>query len=188
MGNPAKRRDTYADLAAVPDGFVAEIINGSLWASPRPGSRHARANTVLASELGGPFDRGRGGPGGWIILMEPELHVGDGEVIVPDMAGWRRERMPELPDAPSFDLAPDWVCEVLSPQSTETRDREEKMPIYAREGVSHLWLVNPTTQTLEAYGLDCERWVLLGTWSGDKTVRVKPFDAIGLELAALWSR
>ena len=188
MGNPAKRRATYDDLIDVPEHLVAEIINGTLHASPRPASPHARANTVLASKLGGPFDLDDGGPGGWLFLAEPELHLSDGDVLVPDMAGWRRERMPVMPETAGFTLAPDWVCEVLSPKSTETRDREEKMPTYAREGVGHVWLVNPTTQTLEAYALDRERWVLLGTWSGDKKVRVKPFDAIELDLAALWSR
>ena len=110
------------------------------------------------------------------------------DVIVPDMAGWRRERMPVMPETAAFTLAPDWVGEVLSPQSTEAREREEKMPIYALEGASSLWFVNPTTQTLEAYVLDRERWTLLGTWSGDKKVRAAPFDAIELDLAALWSR
>lgn len=172
----------------MPDHLVAEIINGTLVTSPRPGAPHARANSVLNTKLGGPFDLGDGGgPGGWVLLAEPELHLGP-DVIVPDMAGWRRERMPVMPETAAFTLAPDWVGEVLSPQSTEARDREEKMPIYAREGVSHLWLVNPTTQTLEAYALDRERWTLLGTWSGNKKVRATPFDAIELDLAALWSR
>ncbi len=188
MGNTAKRRATHEDLLTVPDHLVAEIVNGNLVTSPRPGSVHARANTILGTKLGGAFDSGGGdGPGGWVILAEPELHLG-GDVLVPDMAGWRRERMPAMPETAAFSLAPDWVGEVLSPQSTETRDREEKMPIYAREGVSHLWLLNPTTRTLEAYALERERWTVLGTWSGDKKVAVKPFDAIELDLAALWSR
>ena len=188
MGNTAKRRATHEDLLALPENLVGEIINGNLVTSPRPGSQHASATTNLASELVGPFRFGKGGgPGGWVILAEPELHLG-GDVLVPDIAGWRRERMPVMPETAAFTLAPDWVCEVLSPQSTEARDREEKMPLYAREEVGHLWLVNPTAQTLEAFMLERERWVLLGTWSGDKKVRVKPFDAIELDLAALWSR
>jgi len=187
MGSAAKRRATYEDLLAVPDHLVGEIISGNLVTSPRPGSTHARAAGKLATKLGRPFDDGEDGPGGWILLPEPELHL-SGEAYVPDLAGWRRERMPVMPETAAFTLAPDWVCEVLSPESTETRDREEKMPAYAREGVSHLWLVKPKTQTLEAYALDREHWVVLGTWSGDKKVRIKPFDAIELDLAALWSR
>jgi Uma2 family endonuclease len=188
MGEPATRRATYEELVAVPDHLVAEIINGTLVTSPRPGSSHARAAGKLGTKLGRPFDDGEDGPGGWILLPEPELHLQD-DVVVPGMAGWRRERMPVMPETAAFTLVPDWICEVLSPTSTEARDREEKMPLYAREGVGHLWLVNPTSKTLEAYVIDDRaRWVLLGTWSGDKKVRVKPFDAVELELAALWSR
>ena len=187
MGDTAKRRATYEDLVDVPDHLVAEIINGALVTSPRPGSPHARAATKLTTRLGRPFDDGEDGPGGWLLLVEPELHLGV-DVLVPDMAGWRRERMPVMPETPAFTLAPDWVCEVLSPESTETRDRREKMPIYAREGVGHLWLVNAINKTLEAYALERVRWVLLGTWAGDEKARVKPFDAIELDLAALWSR
>ena len=188
MRNTAERRATYDDLLALPDHVVGEIINGTLVTAPRPGASHASAATALTSELVGPFRFGKGGgPGGWVLLAEPELHL-SGDVIVPDMAGWRRERMPVIPDTAAFTMAPDWVCEVLSPASTEARDREEKMPVYARDGVGHLWLVNAVAKTLEAYGLERDRWVLLGTWSGDKKVRVKPFDAIELDLAALWSR
>src|ERR1700690_1278142 len=147
MGDPAKRRATYEDLLAVPDRRVAEIIDGVLVTMPRPAALHAWASSSLGGELHGPFMRGRGGPGGWILLDEPELHL-HGDVLVPDLAGWRRERMPELPDAPAFELAPDWVCEVLSP-STAATDRAQKMPIYAREGVGHAWLVGPIARTPE---------------------------------------
>lgn len=186
MGDPAKRRATYDDLCAVPEHLVAEIINGNLVTQPRPAFPHARAAGKLGTKLGRPFDDGEDGPGGWVLLPEPELHL-HGEVVVPDMAGWRRERMPVIPSTASTTLAPDWVCEVLSPESTETRDREEKMPLYAREGVGYLWLVNPIRQTLEAYRLEREHWLVLGTWSGDRRVRVQPFEAIELELAALWA-
>jgi Uma2 family endonuclease len=186
MGEPAKRRATYEDLLAVPKHLVAEIIDGNLVTQPRPASRHARAATSLSGELHGPFDRGKGGPGGWIILHEPELHL-HGDILVPDLAGWRRTRMPELPDAAAFELAPDWVCEVLSP-STAATDRAEKMPIYARERVAHLWLVDPIARTLEALVLDGARWSLLGTWRDDAKVRVEPFEAFELELGGLWAR
>jgi Uma2 family endonuclease len=186
MGDPAKRRATYEDLLAAPKNMVAEIINGVLHTQPRPASPHARAASRLGAELDGPFDRGRGGPGGWVLLDEPELHL-HGDVLVPDMAGWRRERMPEMPHAAAFELAPDWICEMLSP-STGATDRAEKMPIYAREHVPFAWLVDPLLRTLEAYRLESSRWVQLGVWRDDARVRVEPFEAHELELAALWAR
>jgi Uma2 family endonuclease len=186
MGRPANKRATYADLMEVPSHLVAEIVDGELITSPRPALAHARASSRLGIDLGGPFDRGRGGPGGWIILDEPELHLG-GDVLVPDLAGWRRERMPTVPDVVGCELAPDWLCEVVS-SSTERMDRARKMPIYAREKVPHLWLVNPLSQTLEAYELRGGMWTLLATHQGDTLVRVPPFDAIELELGALWAR
>jgi Uma2 family endonuclease len=186
MADAARRRATYDDLGSVPEHLVAEIINGELVTSPRPASPHARASSSLGGELYGPFDRGKNGPGGWVILDEPELHL-HGDVLVPDLGGWRRERMPELPEAAAFELPPDWVCEVLSP-STAARDRADKMPIYLREQVAFVWLVDPGTQTLEAYKLDGTAYRMLGAWRANAVVHVEPFDAFGLELAALWSR
>lgn len=186
MGEPAKRRATYDDLLAVPDHLVAEIINGTLVTMPRPAAKHARAASALGGELYGPFDRGKGGPGGWILLDEPELHL-HGDVVVPDLAGWRRERMPQLPDAVAFELAPDWVCEVLSP-STAAIDRAEKIPIYGRERVSHAWLIDPIARLLEVFALDASRWVLVGSWRDDAKVRAEPFAEIELELASLWAK
>src|SRR5271165_3737801 len=180
MGQPAKRRATYEDLAAVPRHLVAEILDGVLVTQPRPASRHALAASVLGVELGAPFHRGKGGPGGWVLLDEPELHL-HGDVLVPDLAGWRRERMPEVPDAAAFDLAPDWACEVLS-LSTAATDRAGKLPIFAREGVGHVWLVDPIARTLEVCRLERGHWLLVGTWRDDAKVRVEPFDAIELEL------
>lgn len=169
----------------MPGNLVAEIINGTLVTMPRPASHHAWASSSLGGELHGPFMRGRGGPGGWILLDEPELHL-HGDVLVPDLAGWRRARMPELPDAAAFELAPDWACEVLSP-STAATDRAEKMPIYARERVSNVWLVDPLARTLEACRLENGRWVILGTWRDDAKVRVEPFAELELDLAGLWA-
>jgi Uma2 family endonuclease len=170
----------------VPEHLVAEIINGELVTSPRPASRHARAASSIGGELYGPFDRGKNGPGGWVILDEPELHLQE-HVLVPDLAGWRRERMPELPDAAAFELPPDWVCEVLSP-STAAIDRSEKVPIYLEAGVVHIWLVDPILQTLEALRLEGASYRLLGTWCGSVGVWVEPFDAIELDLSALWAK
>lgn len=177
---------TYVDLERLPGHVVGEILHGVLYAHPRPAARHARASTALGEELGPPFNRGRGGPGGWVILDEPELHLG-ADVVVPDLAGWRRERMPELPDVAAFELPPDWACEVLSP-STSAVDRGEKIPIFARERVGHVWLVDPVIRTVEALRLDGETYRLVGTWRDDARARVEPFDAIELDLAALWAR
>lgn len=177
---------SYADIEALPPNMVGEIIRGVLYAHPRPATPHARAASTLGFDIGGPFDRGKGGPGGWIILDEPELHF-DLDVLVPDIAGWRRERMPELPHAAFITLAPDWLCEVLSP-STATIDRAEKLPAYAREGVAHVWLASPLEKTLEVFRLDGATYRLLATHSDDAKVRIEPFDAIELDLAALWAR
>jgi Uma2 family endonuclease len=183
---PAARRATFADLQSVPDHLVAEILAGERMTSPRPAIPHANAASLLGIELGGPFRLGRGGPGGGILLDRPAVHLGD-DALVPDLAGWRRARMPEVPATAAIDLAPDWVCEVLSP-STVRIDRVLKMPIYARAGVTHLWLLDPLAQTLEVFRLDGGRWVLLATYGGDARVRAEPFDALELDLAVLWSR
>ena len=199
MGDPAKqvagRRndpDVEAAWRAVPSHLVAEIVGGVLRTKPRPARRHTIAASNLGEELGPPFKRGRGGPGGWVILDEPELHLGTmPDIVVPDLAGWRRERMPDAvgdEDAPPYyELAPDWVCEVLSPR-TEAFDRGEKVPVYARESVRHVWLVDPIEQTLEVFRLEGERYMLLGVHHGDARVRAEPFDAIELDLAILWAR
>jgi Uma2 family endonuclease len=186
MADPARRRATHEDLVRVPSNLVAEIVDGVLLTQPRPASLHAVAASVLGGELSGPFHRGRGGPGGWVILDEPELHL-DEDVLVPDLAGWRRERMPEVPDAPAFELPPDWVCEVLSP-STETLDRAQKVPLYAGAGVSHVWLLNPRARTLEVLALDGAVYRIVNVFAENAAVRTVPFDAIEIELGALWAR
>ncbi len=168
----------------MPDHLVAEILHGELYTTPRPGPRHADASSGLGGALRGPFDRGRGGPGGWRILDEPELHL-KSDVLVPDLAGWRRERLPRLPEEAYVSLAADWICEVVSP-STAAMDRVKKLAIYAREGVSHSWLVDPIARTLEVLRLDGGRWTILSTWSGLAIIRAEPFDAIDLDLSLLW--
>ncbi|MBI3181963.1 MAG: Uma2 family endonuclease [Myxococcales bacterium] len=185
MRQPTKKPATYEELKGVPEGFLAQIIDGELVATPRPAVRHVTAASALGGDLSGPFQRGRGGPGGWWILFEPELHLG-ADVVVPDLAGWRRERMPSPPDEPAISLAPDWVCEVLSP-STASLDRVRKKHLYARERVRHVWLVDPVGKTLEVFHLaEGDRWIELGTYEGNERVRAEPFDAIELELDALW--
>jgi Uma2 family endonuclease len=180
-----KRPATYADIENAPDDKIAEIIDEELVLSPRPRSTHAFVASTLGIELGGPFQRGRGGPGGLWILDEVELHLGR-DIIVPDLVGWRRDRMPSIPDVVGIKLPPDWVCEVLSP-STEAKDRTRKLPIYQREGVSFVWFINPALRTLEVLKLESGRWVLLGSYLGDEKVRAAPFEALELELSALWS-
>lgn len=181
-----KANATYEDLMALPDTVIGQILDGELYVMPRPAWGHARATSVLGAELGGPFDRGRGGPGGWLIVYEPELHFGR-DVLVPDLAGWQRDRLPALPaNTPWVDVAPDWVCEVLSP-STSSIDRVRKKHMYSREEVRWYWLIDPEARTLEILHLgDDRRWVEIGTWSGEEKVRAEPFAAIELELAALW--
>lgn len=185
------RPEVEAAFQALPEEMVAEILDGELYTFPRPARPHTRAASRLGRRLG-PFDDDDGQPGGWIILDEPEIHLGPRpDKVVADLAGWRRERMPDAlgpEDAPAhYDVAPDWVCEVLSPR-TERTDRGKKMRIYRREGVRNVWLINPLSQTLEVYRLENERWSLLDTYEGDAVVHAEPFDAIELPLATLWAR
>ena len=168
----------------LPENRVGEIIAGELHTMPRPAPRHARAGSSLGFTVGGPFDGGINGPGGWWILDEPELYI-EGDIVVPDLAGWTRERVPSLPEAAWFELAPDWVCEILSPR-TARHDRVVKLPLYARWGVKYLWLVDPDLQVLEAYALSEGKWLLIGALQEADEVRMPPFDAVGFSLAALW--
>ena len=178
------RRATYQDVLDAPPHRVAEIVDGALHTHPRPAMPHARAKSVLGWTLGGPFDHDAGGPGGWWIIDEPELHLGE-DILVPDLAGWRRERMPEYPDSAYATLAPDWACEVLS-ASTRRLDLQGKRPVYAREEVRHLWLVEPTDRTLEAFELREGEWALLAAAKDDDPIRIRPFDAITFSLGDLW--
>ena len=182
--NQPHRKATYQDVLDAPPNMVAEVIDGTLHMQPRPAMGHARASSILGMEVGSTFDRGRGGPGGWWIIDEPELHLGN-DIVVPDIGGWRRETMPEYPDAAYCTVAPDWVCEVLSP-STRRIDLGGKRDVYAREGVSHLWFVDPDARTLEAFKLRDGQWVLLATLVDDDPVSLPPFDAITFPLDALW--
>ncbi len=178
------RRATYQDVLDAPPHMVAEVISGTLHTHPRPAMRHARASSGIGAKIAPPFDFGDGGPGGWWIIDEPELHLGE-DIVVPDLAGWRRETMPEYPDAAYCTIAPDWVCEVLSP-STRRLDQIEKRDLYAREGVGHLWFVDPDARTLEAFALREGQWLLLAMLADDAPVSLPPFDAIAFPLDALW--
>ena len=179
------KRATYADIEALPEHLVGELIEGELFVSPRPASLHTLAGSNLGGQLN-PFGQRTppGGRGGWWILDEPELHLGR-NVVVPDLAAWRKERMPEYPDAPFFTLAPDWVCEIASP-STSRVDRLKKLPLYGREGVGHAWIIDPPLRTLEILRWHDGHWVIVSTHGDDERVRAEPFEALELELAGLW--
>jgi Uma2 family endonuclease len=164
---------------------VREILNGDLVTSPRPAPPHPRRLSVSGASCTHLFTAVEAAPRGWIILNEPELHL-RGDVLVPDIGGWRRERMPALPSGSAFELAPDWICEVLSP-STASTDRAVKVPIDAREKVGHVWLVDPLLQTLEVLRLDGPGYRLAGVWRGDVAVQCEPFEALSIRLADLWS-
>ena len=180
LGQPA----SYDDLLRLPRHLVGEIIDGELHVTPRPALRHALAASSLGGELIGPFQAGRGGPGGWWILDEPELHLAT-DIVVPDLAGWRTTRLPAVPDEPFLTLPPDWVAEILSP-STARLDRVQKLAIYAREQVPHVWLLDPTAKVLEVLALESARWVVHATYGADERIGAMPFDAIEIELARLW--
>lgn len=180
-----RRIATYQDVLDAPKHLIAEIIRGQLYLSPRPGGPHTTVASVLHLILGPPFALGNGGPGGWIILFEPELHLGP-DIVVPDLAGWRRTRMSAVEDVAYFTLAPDWLCEVHS-QSTRKYDLADKLPIYAAAGVRHVWLIHPRQRTLEVLRLYRGKWRSLAMHHDDERVRAEPFEAIEIDLALLWA-
>ena len=181
---PKKRRATYADLLALPANVVGQLIDGELIVSPRPAPRHSIATSHLGGEITGPYDRGRGGPGGWLILDEPELHLGE-HVLVPDLAGWLREHMPRVPETAWFELRPDWICEVLSP-STAILDWTRKQDIYRQHGVPWLWFVDPASRTIEVLRLSAQDLLVAGTFGGEGEMRIPPFDAVAIDVGAMW--
>lgn len=175
---------SYADIEALPPHVTGQIIDGELFASPRPAAAHVETASVLGGIIMGAYRLGIGGPGGWRIMDEPELHLGDA-VLVPDIAGWRLERWPGLPENHGIEIAPDWICEVLSP-STERFDRIRKMAAYARFGVPHAWLVHPTRHSVEIFELVNGRWTFIQGVEGVEELCAKPFDAITIPLAKVW--
>lgn len=182
----AHRFSLYDQLMGLPKNLTGEILSGQLYTQPRPSGPHAIVESSLGDELVSPFQKGRGGPGGWWIVIEPEVHfVRDTEVAVPDLAGWRRERMPNIPRGHRFEVVPDWVCEVLSP-STANKDREVKMPVYAYYGVHYAWLADPLARTLETFELHGGNWVSLGFFRDDEQVSIAPFIEISISLSDLW--
>lgn len=181
---PRGRPATWDDLEEVREGFIGEIVAGEIVVRPRPNPPHMKAAGDLGLLLGGPFRLGVGGPGGWVIYEEPRVRF-DADVRVPDLAGWRKERWATPPRKGPLTIIPDWICEVLS-ASTEAEDRAVKLPLYARAGVAHVWVISPEARTLELYRLAPAGWLLVGTHAGDVRVRAEPFDAVELDLAELW--
>lgn len=187
MAEAPRLKTLYEKLEDLPEGLNGEIIDGQLYTEPRPKPDHAVAASNLGAELIGPYSRGRNGPGGWWIIDEPEIHfVHKTEVVVPDLGGWRRERLPAVPDGDHFATVPDWVCEVLSP-STRSKDREMKMPLFARYGVPYVWLIDPKIYTLETYELRGAELVLTGTFGPASSLAAAPFEAVRLKVAELWT-
>ncbi len=184
--DPVPKRASYDDLLGVPDPFVAEIVDGYLYTSPRPALPHALAGSTIGQDLS-PLARqagGAGGPGGWWILDEPELHLG-ADVLVPDLVGWRRTRLPAIPNEPHLKLKPDWVCEVISPR-TERLDRVRKMPVYASQGVEHAWLVEPLARKLEVFHLEAGSWVLCAAYVDAGRERITPFAEVEIDIRRWW--
>jgi Uma2 family endonuclease len=185
MSEPAENIARYEDLDSIPENMIGEIIDGELMVTPRPSARHANTAFGLSSELGPPYRFGRGnGPGGWIILFEPELRLGE-HTLVPDLAGWRKERLPTPPEENWITVSPDWVCEILSP-STLRLDKIRKMPIYAGHSVSYLWLLDPQAKNLDVFRLESGRWFLLVSYVEDDKARAEPFQEVEIDLKNLW--
>lgn len=191
MSEKAARPATYDDVLAAPEGMTAEILNGELHLSPRPGAPHQATSSELGADVLMSFARGRGGPGGWIIMDEVELHLGKTEptsiVAVPDLSGWRKERMPVRPTTPAVQLAPDWVCEILSPGARNIRrDRLIKADVYHRAGVAWMWLVDPRAQTIEVFRREASGWLRAATHAGGGEARLAPFDAVAFDVQPWW--
>jgi Uma2 family endonuclease len=185
MSEPARKRASYNDLYSIPERMIGEIIDGELIVTPRPSLEHAHAASLLGGELVPPYSFGRGGgPGGWIILDEPEIALGE-HIFVPDLAGWRKDRLVVLPRKEWMGVPPDWVCEVLSP-STARVGKVRKMPIYAQFGIPHLWLVDPVSKTLDVLKLQSGRWALLASFAENDKVPAEPFCEIEVELGNFW--
>ena len=183
-GPEPRKEATYADLLALPENVIGEIVDGELVVSPRPDAPHAKAASDLGVLLGSPFRMGVGGPGGWVLLFEPRIRFGR-DVRVPDLAGWRKERFVDMPRRGPIGIVPDWICEVLSP-STEAIDRGEKRALYGRFEVPHLWLVGPASRTLEVFRWTPDGWLVISVHTGEAKIRAEPFDAVELELGQLW--
>ncbi|MHC1727161.1 MAG: Uma2 family endonuclease [Syntrophobacteraceae bacterium] len=185
MAETATKKATYNDLYGIPENMTGEIINGELVVTPRPSRKHVYTASAVEMKIGLPYQFGEGGgPGGWIILLEPEIGLGE-HTLVPDLAGWKAERYPEEEPHNWISVCPDWVCEVLSP-NTQRIDKMQKMPLYARYGVPHLWLIDPVAKTLDVFRLKSGEWVVAGLFVEGAKMRAEPFAEIEIDLNDLW--
>ena len=186
MPERPRRLATWDDLVRTPDdGRVYEVFDGEIEASPRPSPEHGRTQAVLSGKIGGPYDHDIGGPGGWWILIEPDVMLERHQIVVPDVVGWKRVRLPDLTAERPIATVPDWICEVISP-SDRGRDRVRKADLYLRVGVPYYWIIDPGDRTLEAFEANAGRWVRLGAWTDGDTPRIAPFDAIEFDVAGLF--
>ena len=176
---------TERDLDDLPEDVIGQIVDGELIVHPRPDPPHTEAASALTGFLFAPLRQGIGGPGGWVLLIEPKIRFGS-RLLVPDLAGWRRERFVSPPTRKGpYTVCPDWLCEVLSP-STMGFDRGTKLPIYAREGVAHVWLMDPVARTLEVLRLQQTGWLIAGIYTGEDKIRAEPFEAVEIDLSLIW--
>jgi Uma2 family endonuclease len=187
MSDAAPRLATFEDLMGLPEDVRAEVLGGSVITSPAPLPKHSKARRALGRFVGGPFDddHGYGGPGGWWIFVEVDIQLAPHDVVRPDIAGWRRERLRDPGDQRPILVAPDWVCEVLSP-STAAHDRITKRNLYARSGIAHYWIVDVDAHTLEVFELVNQRWLLVGTYGDDAVARIPPFEQIELAVGRIF--
>jgi Uma2 family endonuclease len=184
MSAPAKKRATYEDLNGIPENMTGEIIDGELWVTPRPSREHVNASSSVGYKIGPPYQFGEGGPGGWIILIESEIKLGE-NILVPDLAGWRKERFPVGEEHNWISVAPNWVCEVLSP-GTLRKDRVTKMSFYLEHAIAYYWLIDPAARTLEVLRFEDGKWVIAGVYEEDDRMRAEPFQEIEINLGDLW--
>lgn len=179
------RSATRADLEKLPSTWRGEIIDGTLYAFPRPRAPHANVEGLVTADLKNPFQRGRGGSGGWWILPEPGIELPRAPEISPDVAGWRKERLPKLPRNKPITVVPDWICEILS-RSTQSYDQVVKRRLYAEIGVGHIWYVDPINRFLEVSRLVEGKWLQLGVYGPEEKVHAEPFEAVEIDLAEWW--
>lgn len=184
MLGSAKKRAVYEDLYNIPENMTGEIIGGEVIATPRPSRKHGYTSSALGNLIGPGYQFGRGGPGGWLFILEPEIRFGD-DILVPDLAGWKRERFPIEEPHNWISTPPDWICEVLSPGTIRV-DRVLKMPVYGRYSVPYVWLIDPIHKTLDVFGLESGRWVVLGLYVEKDSIRARPFEDIEFSLGDLW--
>ena len=185
MSEPAGKKASYDDLFSIPENTTGEIIDGELFVTPRPSRKHGYTASALDKKIGSPYQFGdSGGPGGWIIIVEPEISLGE-NIIVPDLGGWRKERFPVSEETNWISVPPDWACEVLSP-GTVRLDKIKKMPLYAKHAVGHLWLIDPIAKSLDVYRLESGMWTVAGFYAEEDKVRAEPFEEVEIDLNDLW--